>query len=97
MDINNVTQFANFLTINDLANLDGTFSHIVQCINNYATTCNCNKSNDKLRLYTTCNRLYMDATRYCVPKHKNAFLSKTSERQINFKLDNGSVIITISR
>lgn len=97
MDINNVTQFANFLTANDLVKLDGTFLQIVQCINNYSTACNCNKSNDKLRLYTTCNMLYMNAAKHCVPKFKNVFLSKTSERQLNFKTDNGSVIIIMSR
>ena len=97
MKINNVTQFSNFIEQNDISKLDGIFSQIVNCINNYSKACNCYKLEDKQRMYVDCNKLYNNAIRNVVPRFKGDILSKIPERQISFYADNGSLISIVSR
>lgn len=97
MTIGNVTQFANFITSQGLNRLDGTLQQIVTCINNYSTACNCHKVEDKRKMYDNCNRLYSDAVRHVIPKLKNEILAKIPERQVSFHMDNGTLILILSR
>lgn len=97
MDIRNVTQFVNFLSSNGLGTADTLFVQVTQCLHNYEHACNCYKKEDKMALYNACKRLYIDAVNGVVPKMKNVFLSKTTERQIAFYTDEGSLISILSR
>ncbi len=97
MDIRNVTQFAQFLSANNLTRLDPSFQQTVQCINNYAAACNCSKREDKLTTYTVCNKLYQDSARQIVGRFKNELLATTEERQISFYTENGQLIVIVSR
>ena len=97
MEIRNVTQFANFMSSNELANLDSIFQQIIQCVNSYASACNCYKVEDKLKLYNNCTRMYSDAVKIVVPKLKNVILAKVPLGKISFYTDNGTLITTVSR
>lgn len=97
MDFKNPTEFARFLSDNELSRLDSTFSQLVNCINNYAAACTCDKREDKLRMYGVCTKLYQDGVQHVVPKFKNEFLSKTTDRQLAFYTESGQLITIISR
>lgn len=97
MDINNVTQFVNFIVSNQFGALDTTFVQLVNCINNFSAACNCHKVEDKRKFYNQCNKLYIDAVRIVVPKHKNVILARVPEGRITFRSDNGSLIAIVSR
>ena len=97
MDIKNPTQFANFVGANGLTGLDNSFLEAVICMNHYAAACDCHKRADKATIYETCQRIYQNAVRNVVPKHKGIFLSKAGATQISFYADNGSLIGIISR
>ena len=97
MDIRNATQFANFVSKGNLQNLDMTFQQVVFCINNYNAACNCWKADAKKKLYDNCTVIYTNAVRNIVPKFKTQFLAKTTDRQIQFYLDNGSLIGLVCR
>ena len=97
MNIGNITQFSSFISSNNIGHLDGIFSQIVNCINNYSAKCNCYKLEDKQRMYADCNKLYNNAIRNVVPRFKNEILSKIPERQISFYTDNGTLISIVSR
>lgn len=97
MDIHNVTQFANFLSKEGLQGLDMIFQSLIFCINNFSATCSCQGAAEKQKLYNNCTMIYMNAVNSIVPKYKNEFLSKTSDRQIQFYTDNGSLIGLICR
>jgi hypothetical protein len=97
MDIRNVTQFCNFITSNGFNKSNGSLQQIVSCIDGYSAACNCHKVEDKQKMYAICNKLYSDAIKHIVPTLKHEFLSKTSERQIIFYSDNGTLISILSR
>jgi len=97
MDIRNVTQFASFISDNDLGRIDGIFQQVITCINTYKFSCNCYKLEDKQKLYASCNKMYMDSVQHIVPRFKNEFLSKIPERQISFYMENGGLIFILSR
>jgi len=97
MTIGNVTQFSNFITGHGLNRLDGTLQQVVACIDNYAAACNCHKAEDKQKMYEICNRLYSDAVRHVIPKLKNEILAKIPERQVSFHMENGTVMLILSR
>lgn len=97
MEISNVTQFANFIQANNLMALDATFLQVVNCIQNFSTACNCYKAEDKQRIFNMCCKLYVDAVRIVVPKHKNVILQRVPEGRITFRSDNGSLIAIVSR
>lgn len=97
MDIRNVAQFSNFIKNNDLMKLDMSFQQVVMCTDKTAKSCNCWKAEDKRKMYDNCTRIYMNAVRSVIPKFKSNFLSKTTDRQIQFHLDNGSLIGIICR
>ena len=97
MEIRNPTQFANFIRQGGFQNLDMAFIQIVTCIDNASKMCNCHGGVDKRKMYDTCNIIYMNAVRQVVPRFQNEFLSKTTERQINFFLENGSLIGLVCR
>lgn len=97
MNIQNITQFASFISDHDLVKLDSTLLQIINCLNTYKSACSCYKSEDKLNLYNSCNAAYMVAVKTIVPKFKFEFLSKTYERQISFLNDKGHIIGIISR
>ena len=97
MDIRNATQFANFISAAGLQNADMSFQQIVFCVNNYKSACNCWKAEAKKALYNNCTVIYTNAVRTIVPKFKTEFLSKTTDRQIQFYLDNGSLIGLVCR
>ena len=97
MDIRNATQFADFISKGGLQNLDMNFQQVIFCINNYNAACNCWKADYKKKLYDDCSTAYMNAVKNVVPKFKTEFLSKTEERQIQFYLDNGTLIGLVCR
>ena len=97
MDIRSPTEFARFLSATELSRLDSIFSQLVTCINNFAVACTCYKREDKMKLYGVCTKLYVDGVRHIVPRFKNEFLSKTSDRQIAFYTDQGQLIAIVSR
>ena len=97
MDINNVTQFASFLSSNGFTSLDSAFLQIIQCVNRFSSACNCYKIADKRKMYDTCCKLYTDAVIHAVPKYKNAILQKVPEGRLTFHSDNGSLIAIVSR
>lgn len=97
MEINSPTEFARFISTHGLVQLDQTFIQLVSCINNYGASCNCSKSNEKDKLYGVCVKMYHNGVRNIVPKLKHEFLSKTDERQITFRSEQGQVILIISR
>jgi len=97
MDIRNPTQFVNFIKQNGLENLDMNFLQLVQCIDKFSHACNCHRGEEKQRMYNNCSVIYMNSVRGVVPRFKNELLSKTEDRQIQFFLDNGSLIGLICR
>lgn len=88
---------ARFVSANNLVQLDQNFIQLVNCINNYAASCNCHKKSDKDDLYRTCTKMYLDGVRHVVARFKNEFLSKTGERQIAFYSEQNQLILIISR
>lgn len=97
MDINNVTQFSNFLKSNDFVKLDTTFFQLVNCINNYASACDCYKAEDKRAAYGKCLKLYAEIVRNIIPKYKNVILQRIPEGRITFRTENGVLIAIMSR
>ena len=97
MDIRNATEFVNFIKQGGLGTLDTNFTQLVNCIEKYATSCNCHRADDKRNLYNNCNVIYMNSVRAVVPRFKNEFLSKTEDRQIQFFQDNNARIGLICR
>ena len=97
MDIRNPTQFINFVKQGGLENLDMNFMQLAQCLDKFSHACNCHKAEDKQKMYNNCNVIYMNSVRGVVPRFKNEFLSKTEDRQIQFFLDNGTLIGLICR
>lgn len=97
MEIRNPTQFARFLSDNDLMKLDSTFVQLVKCINEFATACTCHKREDKMRIYSACNKLYISGAQHVAPRLKNEFLSKTTDRQISFYTEQGQLLSILSR
>ncbi len=97
MDISNPTQFASFISANNLQMLDATFRQLVECINNYAASCTCWKLEDKQRIYAQCCNLYIMGVKHIVPRFKNEILAKIPDRQISFYADNGTLIGIVSR
>ena len=97
MEIHNVTQFANFISTNDLVKLDIVLLHTVQCVNTFTAACNCYKAEDKAKIYAACTRMYSEAAKSASIRFKNEFLSKTSDRQITFYTEQGSLIAIMSR
>ena len=97
MDIRNVTQFANFVQKGGLVGLDMSLQQVVMCVDNTAKACNCWKAEDKKKMYDNCTLIYMNVVRTLVPRFKNEFLSKTTDRQIQFYTDNGSLIGLVCR
>jgi hypothetical protein len=97
MDIRNTTQFVNFIKKGGLENLDMNFLQLSQCVDKLAHACNCHRAEDKQKMHNNCNVIYMNAVRGVVPRFKNEFLSKTEDRQIQFFLENGSLIGLVGR
>ena len=97
MDIRNTTQFANFIRSNGFQHLDGMFLEAANCMDNYSASCNCYKAADKKFIYDTCSKIYESAIKHLGHKFRNELLSKTSERQIAFYNDQGSLLIIVSR
>lgn len=97
MDIRNATQFANFITKGELQNLDMVFQQVIFCLNNYSAMCNCRGAGEKAKAYENCTTIYKNAVQTAVPRFKTEFLSKTGDRQIQFYLDNGSLIGLVCR
>lgn len=97
MQIANVTQFVGFINAHGLINTDGIFRQIVQCVNTYASSCNCYKVRDKQMMYANCNKLYADSVKHILPRMKNELLAKIADRQITFLADNGTIISILSR
>jgi len=97
MDIGNVTQFAAFISANNLINLDSSLSQVVRCMDTYNAACNCHKREDKLEIYASCNQTYYHAVKNVIPKLKTQFLATTQERQIAFYNDQHQLIGIMSR
>lgn len=97
MTIENATQFANFISKTGISNVDSAFQQIVTCINNYRASCNCYKSSDKTKIYSECNRLYHLLVTHNIYRVKREIFSKTSDGEIVFKNDNGSIISIVHR
>ena len=64
MDIRNTTQFANFLRGSGLSHLDGMFTQVIQCIDNYSSSCDCYRAEDKRFIYDTCSKIYTTAIKH---------------------------------
>lgn len=97
MEIHNPTQFASFVSSNGLTGLDELFNQVVICIGDYSRQCNCHRQNDKVRIYQNCNKLYSAAAMIAGTRLKGEFLNKTSDRQIAFYSENGTLIAIASR
>lgn len=97
MEFHNPTELARFVSDNDLVRLNPIFPHLVGCINNYAVVCSCTKREDKLKLYETCVKLYMDSAKHIVARYKTEFFSKTSEASFTFYTEQGQLITIVSR
>ncbi len=97
MDIRNATQFANFIKKAGLMTKDMSFQQVIFCVDQLGKMCNCWKAEDKKKLYDSCTLTYMNAVKHVVPKFQNDFLSHTDDRQIQFFLDNGSLIGIVNR
>ncbi len=87
--------FVNFLSANGLADKDSLFTQMVNCVNNFRAACNCYKKEDKLKMWKTCGSLFNNAVAHVVPKWKEEFLSKTTERQIIFYTEHGDLLLRI--
>ena len=97
MNIQNVTQFVNFIVTNNLVNLDSSFLQLTQCLERYSAACNCYKTEDKVKIYNTCNGVYINSIQNVVPRLKHQIMAKTSERQISFYNDSGVIIGVLLR
>lgn len=97
MDIRNASQFSNFIQQNGFVGLDMSFQQVVTCISGVSKACNCWKAEDKKKMYDNCTIIYMNAVKAIVPKFKAEFLSKTTDRQIQFFTDNGALIGLVCR
>jgi hypothetical protein len=97
MEFRSPIEFARFLSSNGLSRLDSTFSQLINCINNCAASCTCDNREDKARVYGICTKLYIDGARHVVPRLKNEFLSKTTDRQLSFYTEQGQLIVIVSR
>lgn len=97
MDIRNATQFAAFLSGNQLVELDPLFVQLIKCFNDFSRHCNCHRQKDKERIYQNCNKLYVQGAMIGAIRFKNEFLNKTTERNISFFSENGTLIAIASR
>lgn len=97
MEFRNPTTFAQFVSANDLARLDGGFIHLIHCINNYGASCNCQKREDKQKMYDVCTKMYINLAKHVVGKFKTEFLSKTTDRNISIYTEQGQLITIVSR
>jgi len=97
MNISNITQFVSFISDNNLTSLDSSLQQVQQCFHSYATACSCYNQEDKIRLYNSCNKAYIQAVSHVIPRFRNEFLSKTTERQISFYSENGQLLFILSR
>ena len=97
MNIQNITEFATFISANNLVGNDSSLVQIIECLNTYKAACACWKKEDKMMMYDTCNRVYHHAVKHVVPRLKAQFLAATPERQISFYDDHNQLIGIISR
>ncbi len=97
MKIQGPIEFVAFISVNALEGKDSLFTQLVNCVANFRAACNCYKKEDKLKMWRTCNGLYNNSVTHVVPKLKDAFLSKTQERQISFYSEHGDLLRIISR
>jgi hypothetical protein len=96
MELRNPTEFARWLSANEFGRLDSSFSQLIQCINNYAAACTCDKREDKLKQWSLCTKLYHHGALHVAPRFKKEFLSKTTDRQISLYSEVGQLIVIIS-
>jgi hypothetical protein len=97
MDIRNATQFSTFVANNGLTDLDPVLRQIVSCIGDFARHCNCHGRAAKAAIYVNCCILYNQGAKLASTRFKDAFLSKTTDRNISFFADNGELIATVTR
>lgn len=91
MDIQNAIQFADFLAGTGLVNSAPIFVHLVNCVTNLRTNCNCHKREDKLRMHAQCNSLYSESMGQ-VSSLKDLFLDRTPDRQIIFRNEHAELL-----
>ena len=96
MKINNVTEFATFISTHNLTNGESSLEQVIECLNTYKAACSCWKNEEKLEMYNNCNRIYYHAVKNVIPNLKRQFLAITEERQISFFNDAGQLIGIIS-
>lgn len=96
MDIHGPIEMYAFLASAGLVDKDPTLRRLVDCVLDMSN-CACQKREDKIKKHQLCNKIYVESVRYIVPKLKNEFLNKTTERQIIFYSESGELLIIISR
>jgi len=91
MDIRTPTELARFISSNNLGGINTSFQQLIQCINTYSAWCNCEKKDEKEKLYVACKTLYSQSAVHLIPKYKTEFLLKTPDKKIMF-YDDGRLI-----
>ncbi len=76
---------------------DATLRRVVNCVIDLQSGCACHKRADKVQKQKNCSRLYDEAVRFIIPNLGNEILKKTTDREVVFLDDNGSILRTISR
>lgn len=96
MNINNVTEFRNFVNANQLRSLSSTIDKVAICVMDYERLCNCWKASDKQRVYNNCNALYTQSVSEISSNFKSQFLAHTIDQSLNFYKD-GALIASLRR
>jgi hypothetical protein len=87
MEISNATQFAAFISKNNLNSLHPIFNQIVICMGEYSRACNCHNVTIKTKMYDACHAMYIQGINIAISNFKSKFLATTPERNIKFSND----------
>jgi hypothetical protein len=96
MNINNVTEFKNFVNINQLRDLNRAFDAVSICMMDYERSCDCWNNKGRQQTYENCKKLYEAAVSTIVSSYKANFLAHTADQMLSFYQD-GRLIASIRR
>lgn len=96
MNINNVTEFRNFINGNGLRGLHPTIDGTANCIGEYERGCNCWNAGDRDRLMQNCKDQYIQSMSPIQSTYRAHFLVHTTDQNLTFYLD-GRIIGSIRR
>ena len=96
MDIKNVTEFRNYIDLNQLRSLNPSFEAAAICVMDYERGCSCWNNNDRQTTYNNCKVLYARAVGVISQSFRAQFMAKCPDMSLNFYQD-GCLIASIRR